>query len=65
MAVPKKKKSQSKTRMRRAQYRVEFPALVRCPNCKAYRVSHRVCPECGHYGGRQVLTIKAKAGGTD
>ena len=32
---------------------------AKCPNCGANRLNHRVCPSCGYYNGKQVLTIKA------
>ena len=56
MAVPKRRKTRSKGRMRRAQHdKVTAPNLVPCPNCSAPMVSHRVCPGCGFYKGRAVL----------
>lgn len=50
MAVPKKKHSKSRKRMRRAQHdKMRLPPIVLCPNpqCGAPMVAHRVCPECG------------------
>ena len=32
----------------------------KCPNCGAKKLSHRVCPVCGYYKGKQVITIKSK-----
>lgn len=56
MAVPKKKKSQSRRDMRRAHHdKRAAPTLVACPNCDEKMLSHRVCPACGQYKGRQVL----------
>lgn len=34
----------------------------KCANCGAKKLSHRVCPVCGYYKGKQVITIKAKGG---
>ena len=31
-----------------------------CQNCSTPIRSHRVCPKCGYYKGRQVLQIKTK-----
>ena len=57
MAVPKRRKSSSKRDMRRAHHdKVAAPNIVPCPNCSAPMVSHRVCPTCGKYNGKQVLT---------
>ena len=41
---------------RRALWRVMGPPVVPCPHCKEPMVPHRVCPSCGHYNGRPVLS---------
>ena len=56
MAVPKKKMSRSRTRRRKANWKVAAPHTVRCPQCDAPKLSHRACPECGTYRGREVVT---------
>jgi len=57
MALPKKKKSKSKTRMRRAKHdRIALVKLVECPQCGEYMRPHRVCPHCGYYREREVVT---------
>lgn len=55
MAVPKKKMSRSRTRQRKAAWKVEAPSTNRCPQCGAPKLSHRVCAECGSYKGREVI----------
>ncbi|HNX57703.1 MAG TPA: 50S ribosomal protein L32 [Spirochaetota bacterium] len=60
MAVPKRKKSKSKQRMRRSQLKIGSPSLRPCPRCGAYVASHRVCSECGYYKGDTVVEQKAK-----
>jgi large subunit ribosomal protein L32 len=57
MAEPKKKKSKSRTRTRRAHQALRAPNTSPCPQCGAPRLSHRACPECGHYRGRQVFAV--------
>ncbi len=58
MAVPKKKMSKSKTRMRRASaWRLEAPARSTCPRCGAVKLPHVVCNNCGWYGGRQAIEV--------
>jgi large subunit ribosomal protein L32 len=57
MAVPKRKKSKSRIRMRHRSHRTQFAAAKPCPQCGAPHLPHRVCPACGYYRGRQVLTI--------
>jgi large subunit ribosomal protein L32 len=55
MAVPKRRKTSSKMRMRRAHWRLKAPTLSRCPQCREPKQPHRVCPNCGYYAGRQVV----------
>ena len=55
MAVPKKKTSPSRQRMRRAHHALTPVASVECINCGARKLPHHLCPSCGHYKGRQVL----------
>ena len=46
--------------MRRAYNSVlKLPQISSCPKCGEAYVPHRVCPSCGTYKGRQVLTITA------
>jgi len=33
--------------------------MVLC-ECGAYKLAHRVCPECGKYDGKEVKAIKVK-----
>ncbi len=62
MGVPKRKPSRSRQRMRRAYNSVlNLPQLNSCPQCSAPYVSHRVCPQCGYYKGRQVTTVQPYA----
>lgn len=61
MALPKRKKSKSKTRLRRTLNSAITPkALVQCSNkdCMEYIPSHRVCPFCGHYNKKKIVEIK-------
>jgi large subunit ribosomal protein L32 len=58
MAVPKKKKSKASTASRRATWKLEAPGLVECPRCHGARMPHRVCPQCGHYDGKEIIKIK-------
>ncbi len=56
MAVPKKRKSQAKTRSRRANHdKTAAPNLQRCPQCYAAKQPHRACMECGYYRDEQVV----------
>ena len=55
MAVPKKKMSRSRTRQRKAAWKVTRPASVACEQCGQPKLPHRVCRECGTYNGREVI----------
>jgi large subunit ribosomal protein L32 len=65
MAVPKQKQSHARTNKRRAQHKISAPALAECPQCHLARLPHRVCPVCGHYAGREVVTPTAAADESD
>ncbi len=56
MAVPKRKLSKARRDMRRANWKLAVPGMVQCPQCHEWKLPHRVCPECGYYDGRQVVT---------
>ncbi len=59
MAVPKKKKSKSKTRMRRASnWRLGAPSRSTCPRCQAAKLPHVVCGSCGWYKGRAAVQVE-------
>jgi len=55
VAVPKKKMSRSRTRRRKAMWKVAPPTTTTCPQCNSATLPHRVCPECGSYNGREVF----------
>ena len=56
MAVPKKRMSNSRTAMRRAQWdKIPTPTLNTCKNCGEASRPHRVCGNCGHYAGREII----------
>ena len=68
MAVPRKKRSISKRRIRHGMWqRINLKklsnkyAIAQCSNCGANKLSHRVCPSCGYYKGKQVMSIKVKS----
>lgn len=60
MAVPKRKTSKQRRNKRRSSvWKMEAPALVRCPQCNEYKRPHRICQNCGYYNGRQVVVKEA------
>ncbi|MBR1714526.1 MAG: 50S ribosomal protein L32 [Treponema sp.] len=57
MAVPRAKTSKARTRRRRGvNMHLVAPHLVACSNCSNLILQHHVCPKCGYYNGRQVIT---------
>jgi large subunit ribosomal protein L32 len=61
MAVPKQKQSKARRDKRRATHKISAPTYNSCPQCHAPRRPHRVCPECGYYGKRQVVEQRQPA----
>ncbi|MFA9557347.1 50S ribosomal protein L32 [Evansella sp. AB-rgal1] len=55
MAVPFRRTSKTKKRMRRTHIKLTVPGMVKCPNCGEMKLSHRVCKECGSYKGEEVV----------
>jgi len=58
MAVPKKKTSKSRRDTRRAHDALVAPGVSVCPQCKEPKQSHRVCPSCGTYKGREIISTE-------
>lgn len=56
MAVPKRKMSKARRDSRRANWKLEAPNLIECPKCHEKKMPHRLCPECGDYNGREVIS---------
>lgn len=56
MAVPKHKKSKSRTRrQRKANMKLTLPQMAKCPECGELTPSHKVCIHCGYYKGKLVV----------
>ena len=55
MAVPKNRLSQTRQKMRRANWKLTAPGYVKCPKCNEAMMPHHVCPPCGYYKGNQVV----------
>lgn len=55
--LPKRKISKGRRDRRRANDALKPINLVQCSNCGEMRLPHNVCPSCGYYQGREVLSI--------
>ncbi len=62
MGVPKRRVSHARQGERRSHLALELPKLEECPHCHEQKRPHHACPNCGYYGGRQVLEPKTKSG---
>ena len=56
MAVPKRKHSNSRTGKRRANDGLVAKQLAPCQKCGKPKPAHVVCPTCGHYMGRTLVS---------
>ncbi len=61
MAVPKRRTSRARKLKRRAQWKLQRPALSVCPDCGSPRIPHRVCSACGNYAGRQIVSTTTES----
>ncbi len=56
MAVPKKRTSKPRKRMRRAHHHLTFTAATMvCPTCGATKLRHHICDACGSFRGQKIL----------
>ena len=56
MAVPKRKMSKARRDSRRANWKLEVPGYVECPQCHEPKLPHHVSTECGYYDGKEVIS---------
>jgi len=59
MAVPKRRQSKSRQKMRRGANRWKAPIFSACADCGATIPSHIACPSCGTYRGRKVIEVES------
>lgn len=58
MPVPKRRVAKARGRKRRTHWKLSLPGIVNCPQCHEVKLSHRVCPNCGFYKGKEVIPSK-------
>ena len=56
--LPKRKLSKCRRDRRRAHDALQAMNLVQCSQCGEMRLPHTVCPNCGHYQGREVVSME-------
>ncbi|HNY63169.1 MAG TPA: 50S ribosomal protein L32 [Bacteroidales bacterium] len=57
MAHPKRRTSVQRRDKRRSHDFMVAPHLTTCSHCGSAILTHRVCPECGYYRGKQAIEI--------
>ena len=55
--LPKRKISKARRDRRRAHDALQPRNLIQCTNCGESRLPHHVCPHCGYYKGREVISV--------
>jgi len=60
MAVPKRKTTRTKRDSRRSHWKSTAATYSECPQCHQPKLPHRVCANCGYYGGRQAVEIEVE-----
>ena len=60
MPNPKRRHSKARTSKRRANDYLTTRSATTCPQCGAEKLPHRVCMECGHYRGREVIEVETE-----
>ena len=58
MAVPFRRTSKTKKRMRRTHLKKDTPTISKCPKCGEPIKPHRVCTKCGYYKNEDVLKLE-------
>ena len=54
-AVPFRRTSKTKKRMRRTHLKKEVGEVATCPKCGAAIRPHRACTKCGNYKNKEVI----------
>ncbi len=58
MGVPQHRQSKTRVRKRRAMQKLSAPGFTECPQCHKPKMTHRVCPECGYYNAKEVISVE-------
>jgi large subunit ribosomal protein L32 len=58
MAVPKRRVSKSRKRLRRGHHAAASVRTQACPRCSSPKLADRVCDSCGYYGGKKVVEVE-------
>jgi large subunit ribosomal protein L32 len=56
MAVPRNRHSNARKNSKRSHMAKKPKNVSNCPNCGVLRMPHRMCPFCGHYANRAIIS---------
>ncbi len=62
MAVPKRRTSKSRQGTRRSHHHLTAKGVQYCARCNEPVMPHKVCPNCGHYQGREIIKMDEQEG---
>lgn len=60
MAVPRNRHSNARKNIRRSHDAKKACHAAKCSNCKHAFLPHTICPSCGFYNGKAVMTVEKK-----
>lgn len=60
MANPKQRHTRHRRDRARKQYDVNLVNTTECPKCQVPILTHRVCPKCGTYKGKEMVSTAPK-----
>ncbi len=58
MPVPKRRQTHTRGAKRKANWKAQAATYSTCPQCRQPKLPHRVCANCGYYGGRQAVEVE-------
>ena len=61
MPNPKRRHSAIRRDKRRSHDFITAPQLTTCSHCGPTILTHRICPECGYYRGKQAIEVSGDA----
>ncbi|MCJ7459775.1 MAG: 50S ribosomal protein L32 [candidate division Zixibacteria bacterium] len=56
MPLPKRRHSKTRGAKRRTHWKLDAPNVTRCSHCHQPKLPHHVCPHCGYYDGKEIIT---------
>ncbi|MCI0652722.1 MAG: 50S ribosomal protein L32 [Planctomycetes bacterium] len=58
MAVPKRRVSKARKRIRRSHHAMSAAQLTKCPRCSSTKLPHTICEVCGTYRDRALIPVE-------